>query len=512
MGDQLYDVDAERALIGAVLEGGTLAASALNAAIESGLEPAMFHGSTDNGRIYASILEVHALGDAVDAVTVAPHLPDDVRSKVGGAVGLMTDFNGFTSSVPTYARTIVEHWRNRWIKSQLEQANNGQFPNWREIIDNIAETVDGWTNTGSDSLESDLALWLAGDIEPVNPQLIPRDDGATMLLYRPGTTWLSGESGKGKTLIAQWWVLHEIIEGRHVIYIDHEGTEQSLLARLQDMGAPHDKIISHLHYMNRVGEMWTPAAMTMLRTTIAAIHPSLVVIDAVAGAMEAELPPLNPEYNPDIERWNAGLPSYIKAQGAAVVCIDHVNKDPEKRNGYATGGWRKRAVADCAYELDMAVDAGIGTTGTGKLIVNKDRHGALAGHQAGKTIAAVAIESVADGEGGHLLTIALTKPAGAGIVKADKPRGWVPTWYMEQVSRVVEDHTDEGGIGKSDIRTLVGGTVKHTDRAILLLVESDHIKIADVKGAAKPYVSLVKYRQPVEDEHQPVDDPTQDRY
>lgn len=531
---QFYDVNAESALIGATLVAGANY-HAIDQAVEAGVTSSTFW-QTNHGLIFDAITTIHDAGQAVDAVTVAHEL--DARGQLhADSNELIADKTGHVdwgicpitrplltelalscpaiSNAPTYSAIIVGHARDRWIYNQLTEATNGSFANYRSIIDNVATTVDGWDVDASNPFESDLAAYLAGDITPMLPELIPRDDGATNFLYRPGITWLTGEPGKGKSLMALWWCLHEIVSGRHVFYLDHEGTEMSLLARLEDMGAAHDAIIQRFHYINRVGETWTPAAMAELRALLAAVHPSLVIIDAVAGAMAAE--GLNPESNPDIEKWSGGIPALIKGSGAAGLFIDHLNKNVDTRGGYATGGYRKKAVADASYELVMFSDAGIGITGHGKLVVNKDRHGALMAHSEGRTpqtIAVVTIASEADDDGGHLLSIMLAAPAKSDAT--GKPVGFEPTWYMQQVSLAVERHTPQGGITKTELRELIGAQSKYTDKAIVLLVDSGHIKIADVKGAAKPYVSVKQYRQllaePEPDDGPSLDDPTLERY
>ncbi len=172
------------------------------------------------------------------------------------------------------------------------------------------------------------------DIEP--PTMWERSDGQRFI-YPARVHWFQGESESLKSWAAQIVVAEQVSAGAHVLYIDLEDDDRSVVARLLALGASPDDIAAHLIYV-RPDEPMHPDDLAALL----ALHPyGLAVIDGVTEAMT--LDQLSYLDNTDIATWMRALPKKIARTGAAVICIDHVTKATESQGRYAIGGQHKLA-------------------------------------------------------------------------------------------------------------------------------------------------------------------------
>lgn len=471
-----YDQPTESALLGAVLQSPDKYAVAIEAGVTAtsfiGPDSLVWHG-------------IEACADTgIDPITVGTWMVAHHGGEWPKRISALHAALDFTSAnAHIYAATLVDLEHNRYVANQLTECLNGSFPSWRSKVDALCATADGWSITGADPLTSDLQAMMDGDMQPIIPEVFQRDDHACHLFYGPGINWLSGEPGEGKSLLALHAIAQVLRDGDPALLIDYEGTEQGTVGRLKEMGVTD---VTGLSYV-RVSEPWTPARMVQLRQLATQTRFRIAVIDAVAGAMEAEA--LDPESNRDVEKWVAAIPTLLAHLGAAVVPVDHVTKNKETRGRWMIGAQRKMARSDAAFNLEMFDKAGIGKTGHGKLLVAKDRYGALAEHQVGRVIAEVTIMSEVLDDGERDLSVHLTAPSGT----TGTPSG--PTWYMERVSRLLEDAA--GPMGTRELRTAVGKKAQYVDEAIRLLAADGHIAVSpDARGNSKPWVSVRPYRQP----------------
>ncbi|WP_270886564.1 hypothetical protein [Pedococcus sp. 5OH_020] len=81
-----------------------------------------------------------------------------------------------------------------------------------------------------------LADVLAGPLEPLTGSLLRRSDGAA-LVYRGMVHSFFGEPESGKSLLMQWACVVAMHQGEHVLYIDFESDERSVIRRLVALGA-----------------------------------------------------------------------------------------------------------------------------------------------------------------------------------------------------------------------------------------------------------------------------------
>lgn len=466
-----HDLDAERAVISACLYADT--ATVDNAAH---LDPADFF-SVRHATIWSAILDLHAQGVAADAslITVERQLVLD----------LATSPLAHRSNVANYANKVATlAYQRRLVGVAAELADQAYVTDAVDV-GGLLERVARPTSDNKEPLVADFDAALSGNSDPVLPTVFTRDDRATCLLYGPGINWLSGEPGKGKSMLAFWGAVQEMMRGNVVVYLDWESDQYNVAARMNEMGLDHGR---NMRYVGRRGKgAWETGELAELRALLAAEKPAMVVIDSVAAAMESEN--LDPESNRDVEKWVAAVPSWAVNAGAAVVCIDHVTKNTETRGRWMIGAQRKMGRADLALSLVMRTDAGVGRTGYGKLMVEKDKEGGLSPHQVGKTIAEVAIISEVDADDRRNLTLTLKAPE-AGLLSS---QGTGPTWYMEQVSRALEIH---GELGVKALRDTIGKTGSYVDKAVDRLLEMGHIERVPAKGNNKPFRLLTKYRQP----------------
>lgn len=483
-----HDLGAEAALLGACL----LSSDAIAAAVSAGIGRADFYKPA-HGHIYDACAALHARDQPADPVTVADELHrDGLLEQIGGAPTLVELQTGTPaiSNAHRYARIVAEMSQLRALIGVAGQIADLGYSLREDVGEVTARAMDlvrvvaerRISNEGR-SIVTDMQAVLDGEADVVLPNLAPRDDRATCLLYGPGINWLDGEPGRGKSMLAMWWAYRELDAGRDVVYIqfEGEGNRTQIGARLAQMGLTD---ATHLHYIHRSGP-WSPSELAELRQLLADRKPSLVVVDSVASAMQAE--GLDPESNRDVEAWKAAIPSWSTAVGAAFLAVDHLTKNPETRGRYSIGAQRKLGITDVAYRLLMHQEAGLGSTGYGKLEVMKDREGALGVFQEGRVIAEVSIASEKRGDS-YDLRVGLAAPASATGSAAHGP-----SWYMERVSMELEAH---GPLGKVELRTRVGKRKDQVDLAIERLLDEGAIEPEKVPGRAKPYRSVFPWHAP----------------
>lgn len=255
---------------------------------------------------------------------------------------------------------------------------------------------DAWTPV-------DVRQLLAGGLEPLRPTLMPRSDNRC-LLYPGRTHSFSGESGSGKSWLAQWATAQALQAGGLCLYLDYESGAASVVARLRALGCTDDQI-ARLTYVNPDAAPTGEAFESLLRSE----HGfTLAVVDGVTEALA--LSGLSGDSltnnNDAVTRWHAMLPKRIATEtGAAVVQVDHVTKSKDGRGGYAIGGQAKRAsITGAAYVVVPRETFGRGRAGWFDLYVSKDREGFVLGAPdgadtaTGKHVGRVTVSSTQDGE------------------------------------------------------------------------------------------------------------------
>jgi hypothetical protein len=263
----------------------------------------------------------------------------------------------------------------------------------------------------------DLATGLTAG-PPEAPRLLCRADGLC-LVYAGRQHWFMGGPESGKSFAAQYCAATVLLGGSNVLYVDFEGDERDVGDRLMAQGVPIGLLadpdrFAYVRPEEPLTDRGGHATCAQLDLAWLLEHDwHLVVLDGVTESMVLE--GFEIESNSDAARWMRLLPRRIvHATGAAVICIDHVTKNPETRGRYAIGGQHKMAGLDgAAYMFTLERPWGRVTSGSSpvegrvRLHLAKDRVGYVRG-QTGADHQVAVIEVAAWPDGG--VTIRLLPP------------------------------------------------------------------------------------------------------
>jgi AAA domain len=233
--------------------------------------------------------------------------------------------------------------------------------------------------------------WAAVDITPVldglwkppQPTVGRRSDGKG--LFYPGKCHTAiGETESGKTWLALGAAYEEMKRGNHVLYLDFEDDEGTVVSRLltiavsQDDISRRDLLAQRFHYVRPEAPL-DDVYIATLRDLITEHRPVLAILDGITEAMTMH--GLNPLDNVDAAKFGRMLPRRLAATGAAVVSLDHVTKDRTGRSRYAIGAVHKlNALDGAAYILENRNSFGVGEKGRSVVRIAKDRPGQLRRH------------------------------------------------------------------------------------------------------------------------------------
>jgi AAA domain len=288
----------------------------------------------------------------------------------------------------------------------------------------------------------------------------------------------SGEPGSMKTWAALACCIHEIEAGRVALFIDFgEGGKEDIYRRLVALGLSDELIAKNFMFVAPETPITTPGARERLDEVLEVMQPSLIVLDASAGALE--LHGLNENVTEDVQKFYRLIINPLRAGGAAVVVIDHVTKDPDKRGKFAIGSQRKTGVTDVHIGFHTTQEFGQGQTGIAGIERKKDRPGQLP----------------------PFGQLRLTSDAASGAVtyslKMTATRTFRPTGRMEAISRYLE--RAKVPLGQTNIEENVTGQAKNLRLALDLLVQEDYVRRESGPNRSKLHSILEPYRE-AEDE------------
>lgn len=236
----------------------------------------------------------------------------------------------------------------------------------------------------------DVAAVLAGTIETRTPDVLVRTDGHG-LLYRGEINGVFGEPECGKTWLVLAACAEQLLAGRQVFYLDYENGAPQLLAKLRQLQVPDEAMVSGL-------SLWTPqqtldgAGCRDYRAALADKHPAVVALDSVSGPLGLE--GFSSNSADDFERFGSLYLRPAAEAGAAVLTIDHVIKDTEKRGSWEVGTQRKKGLATGAkYEVQAGEPFRPGAVNHAALAVSKDRYGAVREHAPSGTAGVFVLDS-----------------------------------------------------------------------------------------------------------------------
>lgn len=349
------------------------------------------------------------------------------------------------------SRLEVDNWLNQIDKAKAaadEPASLEDTP--EEVVEHGWEIID-------------LEDVLNADYIPPTPEVGARKDGSA-LFYRGRINGLLGESGGGKSWIAQHVAGQELSAGQSVVYIDFEDHAASLVGRLRSLGVHPDNIRKQFLYI-QPQRAYSAEAVVYLEAAVESHQPSYVVIDSVGEAMAVEGAKQNDD--DEVARWYRKLARRIAALGPAVTLIDHVPKARDANPLFAIGSQRKRAAIDgAAYRVEQVKALGKGRSGIVKVITAKDRNG----HYAINSVAAEFHMSAND-DGTDVRASLREHVAGS-----DRP-----TQLMENVSRHLEHSR---ALSVNQVKEQVKGRSELIARALDLLVAEGYVAVHEgARGA-----------------------------
>ena len=467
------NLDAEQHVLGAMM----LSPAAIVAVGEI-LAPEDFYRAS-HGVIFAAAVGLHGRGEPVDAITLADELEERGELEdVGGRIRVneLAALVPAASNAPHYARIVRKMAVRRGLVRvgagirQLGSEPEGEpielvqraFVLVGELAASATEPVSSWRP---------VALTTVGALPPEPPTVAG-------IVY-PGRlhVW-SGEPESLKSMVALAVMAGEVKAGRQVVYVDLENGARETLARLRALGLDDAEIEAGFVYLTP-GEPIGRGLAEVARI-VEESRPSLVTIDSYTASLE--LHGFDPNASVDVERHARTVLAPFRQHGAAVLVIDHVVKDGDRRGRFSIGSERKLAVAEVHAGFEVAVPFGRGRTGVVRLVTHKDRPGFLPRPTLGE------VELRSDPATGAIeWTIRPAQPAGV------EPVEFRPTKLMERVSRYLERQA--GRTPRGTIEKNVRGSTEWVRRALDLLVQEGYAE--EQKGArdARLYTSHHPFRE-----------------
>ena len=194
--------------------------------------------------------------------------------------------------------------------------------------------------------------------------------GSTPLVYPEGVHWLQGESESGKTWVGLEVVRDALASGTTVIMVDYEDTEGPVFERLEQLGTTDDQF-RRLVYVDGQAVSFTELT-AHLRD--GGRDYGLLLVDGVTAALSSA--GLSGRNEQEVTAWADSLLRLVRCS----VCIDHVVKDIENRNGAAIGSQAKKSVVTgTAIEVVATQKFGRGQGGIIELRIQKDKKGGVRG-------------------------------------------------------------------------------------------------------------------------------------
>lgn len=467
-----YDGDAEGALLGAAL----LRADAAET-LSRQTRPSDFY-VPQHRAIAEAISKIWLAGIELDPISVASELPRDTAT-AADLVALQASCAN-PRNAKRYASIVHDHATRRRLLEVGERFAGLAELDAHEAVVKAAQLVEGVAqNNGSRAfsglIQVDVAELLAGTLELENPDFLTRQDGHA-LLYSGKMHVFQSEPSSGKTWLALA-ASKEILElGGSVIYADYEDTPKGIIGRLLAVGATPEAVGERFRYVSFEGPFGATERLELDRL-LAELNPDLVVIDGVAEAIARD--GYDEDKNRDVVEWTERLPRPIARTGAAVLMLDHVTKDREKRGRTARGAGHKLASVDgAAYEIVTTTHFSRSTEGAFRLKIAKDRPGGVG--PIGEDAAHVRIEPHADGA---RVVLTVDPPSSVMVPRARKP-----TIVMGMISEALS--SSKVPVSASTLRNLVNSKPKLVDSALAHL-KSEGFVIDERRGRSM-FLKLVK--------------------
>jgi hypothetical protein len=312
--------------------------------------------------------------------------------------------------------------------------------------------------------------------------LDPPPPPTTLGLIYPGRRHVfSGEPETLKTWAALVACAAEILAERTAVYVDLENGAATMLDRLRAVALTDEAIRRGFVYLVPEEPMTEATVLADVETLLASKRPALVVFDSFTGALA--LHGLDPNSGVDVERFYRTVVGPLQASGAAIVLLDHLTKDREKRGKFSIGSERKLGGADVHLGFEVVRPFGRGKTGLVRIITHKDRPGHLPRPRAAE------LELASDPETGDVTWTARSAE------NPDEEHPFRPTRLMEKVSRYVAAHVAEERPSRNAVEEAVTGKRDYVRQAIDLLVAEGFLEEQEGPRGARQLRSVKPYTE-----------------
>jgi KaiC/GvpD/RAD55 family RecA-like ATPase len=234
----------------------------------------------------------------------------------------------------------------------------------------------------------DLEPYLTGQVVMPSPGVLERTDERG--LFYPGrVNSLFGASESAKSWIATYACLQEIARGNRVVYVDLEDMPEGMIERLLALGASADDLTNLFRYVHpegplaemqryRFGHQPTADGLdssSVFQSLLTSFDPTLIIVDGMTVLYGLHGHDTNEATGTDvITSW---LKLITRAGRTTVVVIDHTGKTSGAGSSPIGAHHKVAMVQGTALRVDVVDRPRRGALGHMKLIVFKDRPGAV---------------------------------------------------------------------------------------------------------------------------------------
>ena len=271
------------------------------------------------------------------------------------------------------------------VEQEVEARNEQIGALTPEERDPLDERVGTWEPV-------DLEPYLSGQIVPVEPTIMRRDDGQA--LFYPGrVNMLYGSSESAKSWIALYTCIQEMTEGQRVMYLDFEDEPVNTLDRMKRMGAGADDLrflFTYIRPEDALAPMqrdrWgtshiSPVGLKnqeLFEAAVETIDPVLVVADGMTVLYGLHGLDANDSVSTDIiTGW---LKKLTRNGRTTVIIIDHTTKGAERGSTPIGSGHKQAMVQGSMIQVWPVKQPMPDAVGEVELIVLKDRPGQVRKH------------------------------------------------------------------------------------------------------------------------------------
>jgi hypothetical protein len=329
-------------------------------------------------------------------------------------------------------------------------------------------------------------------------------DGSDRAVFLPKrSNVITADAASAKSAIVQWLLRLEAQAGRRSLYLDREKSWMDFVNRMFELGVT-DEEAELIFYANPLRSLMFCIADILKFATSYGIET--IVIDTLNRDMSRG--GCEENSNDDVKRWYDTVVEPLLRSEKTVVMVDHLGK-PEESRGHRYSS-RQRSGRGGQAKLDVITGVGVrididepfsrSKAGRGRVVCTKDNSGCWA---LDEVMAELHVTPREDGQFRPELRV----PPGKPINKDGSERY---TWYMEQVSTLLEEREANGNPAPSRTQAKkpkheggVGGNGEMVTKAIDTLVREGYVLEAPGARNAK-LLSLRPDKTPYRQEDDPL--------